>query len=125
MRYLLLLLLCVTTFSFATPVNFSDPQKAIFVKKTAATVTITVKSNPTTGYSWFLKKYNHALIQPISRNYVAPSQKLPGAGGYEVWTFKINSTAFDVPQWLAISLAYARPWSPQSAKVQTFTVVTQ
>ena len=36
----------------------SDPSKPIVVQSSAPEFTIHLASNPTTGYSWFLKKYN-------------------------------------------------------------------
>src|SRR3990167_2548252 len=104
MRYLVgLLLLLYTAFSFAaSSMQITDPQKAIFVQSKASTVKIILQSNPTTGYSWFLKRYNHFLIQPLSHTYMPPARNIPGAGGYDVWIFKAPADAFKVPQLITI-----------------------
>lgn len=75
---------------------------------------IKLKSNPSTGYSWFLRDYNANLITPIKREIDNPTKNSPikivGAPVYEIWTFKVNAAAFIVPQQTTLKLAYARPW---------------
>src|SRR5690606_29177590 len=104
--------------------EFTDPAKSIQVSPASTAVVIKVKSNPTTGYSWFLVNYNEALLSPISHKYMAPKSQLVGASGYEVWQFRVNAAAFIMPQITTISLQYARPWQITATDQQTkFTVV--
>src|SRR3989338_2893285 len=120
MRYLVSLLLSLyTIFSFAAAsVQVTNPQKAIFVQPNAATITITLQSNPTTGYSWFLKGYNHFLVQPVSHSYTSPADNIPGAPGFETWNFTVTAEAFKVPQVTTVQLAYMRPWEPNNQQIQ-------
>lgn len=104
--------------------NFNDPAKPIMVGKTESVFTINLKSNPTTGFSWFLVGYDRNLIQPVGHKYYAPDVKLIGAGGYEKWSFKVKPAGFIVPQVTNIHLAYTRPWSLEDYKPVTFKVVT-
>lgn len=107
-------------------VNFTDPSKSIIVKKSNPVFSIVLQSNPTTGYSWFLKNYDKNLVSPISRKFTAPAdKKIVGAPGYETWTFRIKKpSGFVVPQVTSIILIYARPWEDQGAQATNFKVVT-
>lgn len=87
-----------------------DKQNIVLTKSDNAEFSIQLKSNPTTGFSWFLREYNSDLITPISHKFLPPEKKLLGAGGAEVWTFKVNKIAFTVPMQTTLRLIYARPW---------------
>jgi len=107
-------------------VVFTDPLKAILVKKSEPIFTITLQSNPTTGYSWALKGYDPKIIVPLKRKfYPATNHKLLGAPGYEKWVFKIKPEGFTVPQLTSITLIYFRPWDDQGIQAINFRVVTK
>lgn len=90
--------------------TYTDPSNIIQVTPADSTVTIKIKSNATTGYSWFLTDYNSAVLTPISSKYVAPTSNLVGAAGYVEWQFSVNKAAFTVPQLTQVSMQYLRPW---------------
>ena len=104
--------------------DYSDPSKSIMLDKSSPTFTIKLKSNPSTGFSWFLVKYDNNLIKPISHKYYAPDTKLVGAPGYEEWVFKSKPEALIVPHITKIQLAYTRPWNLEGYRTITFKVVT-
>ncbi len=88
--------------------------------------TIQLKSNPTTGYMWFLREYSTKMITPLKHSVIAPEKKLIGASGYEQWTFKVNPEAFIVPQLLTIRMIYTRPWTSTDPGTQIiFRVMTE
>lgn len=89
---------------------YTDPNNIVQVTPTDSTVTIKIKSNATTGYSWFLTDYNSALLTPVFSKYVAPTSNLVGAAGYVEWQFSVNKAAFAVPQLTQVSMQYIRPW---------------
>lgn len=120
----ILFLFSMITFGANNKVVFTSPDKSIMVNKSSTTFTITLESNPTTGYGWFLVKYNSNLIVPVSQKYYPSNTKLIGAGGYEKWIFKAKPMAFMVPQVTFIQLAYTRPWNLENYKPITFKVVT-
>jgi len=105
-------------------VVYTSPAKAISVTQKKPEFTITLKSNPTTGFSWFLGKYDEGLIKAVSQKYVAPSSKLMGAPGYEVWTFKVLPKAFAIPSTMEIEMDYARPWEKKPGNKTVFRVYT-
>jgi len=71
--------------------------------------TVTLESNPSTGYQWFLKKYDHQILNLINYSYV-PSKdtKLIGAPGNAKWTFKVNSYVVKAPVVTHIELLHKR-----------------
>lgn len=88
-------------------------------------IIIKLKSNPTTGYSWFLVKYNSHLIKPINHTYVPPISQLVGASGEEVWRFRAEPAAFIVPQQTKIVFVYSRPWEDaEKAEQQVFITIS-
>ncbi len=96
-------------------VGFTDPNTPIIVEQSNPTFTITLKSNPTTGYSWSLKDkgYDEKLISLVSHKFYPPTNKtLVGAPGYEEWIFKVNPSSFTASQTTktTIALVYIRPW---------------
>ena len=105
-------------------IKITDPNKPIMVNKSNPIITITVQSNRTTGFMWFLTNYDSELIQPMAHKYVAKKTKLVGAGGYEIWTFKVKKTGFVAPQISNITLQYNRPWEMQPGKSVSYKIVT-
>jgi inhibitor of cysteine peptidase len=108
----------------AKTITMTDPGKTIMVARQAPTVTITLSSNATTGFSWFLGSPLSGLIEPVSDQYHAPSNHLIGAPGYETWTFKLKKAAFVVPTILTIPLIYTRAFDAKGAKPLFFTLST-
>jgi inhibitor of cysteine peptidase len=93
-----------------------DPHHSVFIIK--------LKSNPTTGYSWFLREYNSNLLAPIKHGFQQPNTALIGAAGYESWTFRMKPAAFIVPHQLPIRFVYARPWQGADNSTQIVFRVT-
>ena len=121
LKYMPLLLLISTTV-FAADITDSD--KPIMVTKNNI-VTLRIESNPTTGYSWYLKTYDPTLIKPMSENYQAPKKLIPGRGGVDVWKFRLLPNAMNVPHIMEVTLEYRRPWEMDSGLTRTFQIVTR
>ena len=101
--------------------------KVVSVSKSKPSFTVTLPSNATTGYSWFLVRCNHKLITPVSATYIAPeNKKMMGAPGKMQWRFKVTAAGLSVPRVMTIVLAYSRPWQPMvSAQHYRIAVVSQ
>lgn len=135
--YVLLLLISASSFAAlkeepqATPSKganvFSQDKAIAVVTPTQSTFVIQLKSNPTTGYSWFLREYNDNLLTPVKHTFIAPKdKKLMGAPGMEEWTFKAKPAAFVVPQETTIRFVYTRPWEQSDNTTQMiFKVITR
>lgn len=120
-----LLMLSAITAIAAQPTNnvvFSSPNTPIKVQANQTEFTLTLQSNPSTGYSWFLTEYDNQLITSVSHQFIAPDSKLIGAPGYEIWTFKLTPTAFVVSQSTTVVMEYARPWDKSSGSKSAFKV---
>jgi|SRR5579862_7396779 len=112
-----------TSFADKKPVNpsddfYSEDKLNISVDAMHPEFTIKLKSNPTTGYSWFLREYDANLLTPLKHKFAKPSQKLIGAPGYELWTFHVKPSGFIVPQLTTIRMVYTRPWQGMESSTQ-------
>ena len=106
--------------------EYTDPNTMIQATPDKSIVVLKIKSNPTTGYSWFLNHYDSELLTPISQEYIPSKSELVGAGGYVEWKFKVNEKAFTVPQLTKISLEYIRPWVvAESTQKLDFTIAIE
>lgn len=85
------------------------------------TLTVTLESNPTTGFSWALtSNSDETVLQEVDHEYVADAAAetpLMGAGGVENWTFKALAKGE-----ATISMEYSQPWEGGEKAVQTFTL---
>jgi inhibitor of cysteine peptidase len=127
-------LLCSSALAFAQKAKPVVDDAAVYLQdKTAFIISsdkpvfvIKLKSNPTTGYSWFLRESNPELFEAVKHQYEAPAdKKLMGASGYELWTFRAKPAAFVVPQQTAIRFIYTRPWeTAENATQIVFKVAT-
>lgn len=105
---------------------FTEEKLNILVSPHQPEFTLKLKSNPTTGYTWFLRGYDSNLISPVKHSFQAGNQKLMGAPGFEYWTFRVKPAGFTVPQQTMIRMIYARPWaSSDSSTVLVFHITTQ
>lgn len=106
---------------------YTEQKTGVVVTAEQPEFSIKLKSNPTTGYSWFLREYHSRYLTPVKHVFQAPvNRKLVGAPGFEVWTFRMKPEAFTVPLQTALRFIYARPWekSGQSTAV-VFWISTQ
>jgi len=83
------------------------------------TLTVTLDSNPTTGFSWALAaNSDEAVLQEVDHEYVADDTgetPLAGAGGVENWTFKALEKGETT-----VSMEYGQPWEGGEKAAQTF-----
>ncbi len=92
------------------PAVYTEESSGIAVTADSSQFIIKLKANPTTGYAWFLREYDDRLLTPVKYEFTAAQNKLVGAPGIAVWTFKAKKPAFVVPQQTVLRFVYARPW---------------
>lgn len=132
MKLLVGLLFLFSTVCFAQEGQASAEPTVYTQDKLAVTVTpdkpefiIKLKSNPTTGYSWFLREYDGDMMTPVKHQFQHATSQLVGAPGFELWTFKMKKEAFTVPQQTIVRFVYARPWnSTDASQMVIFRVTT-
>lgn len=107
-------------------IAFSNPAKPIVVQKSSPTFIILLQSNPTTGYSWFLKGYNAKYIKVVTHKFIPPQRRMMGAPGYQQWVFAVTPVAFKQAVTTSIRLVYMRPWEKtKPAQDVTFKVIAK
>ena len=85
--------------------------------------TITLDSNPTTGYQWKLSdNLTEGIVKLVKLEYLAPETEMVGTGGKEVWTFEGVR-----PGETTIDLEYVRPWETgvEPVVVKSFGVTVE
>lgn len=103
---------------------YSTTQNAIVVYRNAPEFSIKLKSNPSTGYQWYLMDYPHHSIDPMSHQFYPSQSKRVGEPGYEIWVFKVLPGAFNVPEMIKLSLIYARPFEISRGSAKTFSIIS-
>lgn len=131
-KIMTLLLICFPVMAAAItkqqpPVVYTEDKPVAVVTASNPVFSIKLKSNPTTGYSWYLRRYNTNVLQPVKHSFEPPeNSKLLGAPGYEIWTFRVKPDGFKVPMQTKIRFVYARSWEiNDQGKQLVFQVTTQ
>lgn len=119
---LLVFFLSMTAYGAQSPL-MTEPTKSIVVQPNQKTIVLRLRSNPTTGYSWYFESTKPAWLRVVSRQFVAPKTQLVGAPGYEEWTFGVPKLSGSIPRIASIVMRYARPWDIKGSKPTTFYVV--
>lgn len=91
------------------------------------TVTVTLCSNPTTGFQWLetAQISDPTVLEQVDHKFIAPVHEPPpppGTPGQEVWAFKALKKGTST-----ISMEYSRPWEGGEKAIWTFglTVVVK
>ena len=85
--------------------------------------TITLESNPTTGYRWQLAQpLDEVIVTLVGIEFKPPDTRRLGAGGREVWTFKAVGQGRTT-----VEMAYLRAWEKDVPPIKraTFRVIVQ
>jgi inhibitor of cysteine peptidase len=78
--------------------------------------TITLQSNPGTGYQW-IPTFNTTILNLVSHDYKPASTKLLGSPGTDVFTFKAINHGTDT-----VKMIYKRSWETESVQEKIFLV---
>jgi len=105
-----------------TKCNINEDTSMI-TAKVGEEFTITLDSNPTTGYSWKLpEKFSEGIIKLVNHEFQPPETQRKGAGGKEIWRFKAVTAGKTT-----ITLDYVRLWEKdkEPAKKSTFEITVK
>jgi inhibitor of cysteine peptidase len=81
-------------------------------------LTVSLASNPTTGYEWVLAGISDMSVVELVDTYFVPyPSDLMGTGGMEVWTFQIVHGGSSL-----ISIEYRQPWEEGVDPADTFSL---
>jgi inhibitor of cysteine peptidase len=122
----LIFIVLITRIGIAeTTTLYTENNPIVMVTPDHPEFTLKLKSNPTTGFRWYLQNYNIDLIEPIAQeNEVSKDKKIMGAPIHELWTFRVKPAAFVVPTRTKIQLIYLRPWEKSDDVKRMNVVVT-
>jgi inhibitor of cysteine peptidase len=96
------------SFCGAAPDPPADSPTTAIAATVGVPFSITLDSNPTTGYSWDLATpLDPNVVDLLHHSYQRAGGPRPGAGGTELWTFEPLCAGFTT-----IVLRYRRPWEP-------------
>jgi len=99
------------------PVSGKSPLGREAWVRVGSTVTFTLCSNASTGFSWGTLKYDHAALALTKRLSSPPKTPMPGAAGTERWTFKVLRATTS-----SVSVQYSRPWAGGEKSVWSLTL---
>ena len=91
-------------------VQATDASKPIIVMAETPHFEIKLPRNATTGYQWFLLDDVARRFSTIHQSYQATdSNGKVGAGGMDIWVFRLSPSAFKYPHIIQLHFIYARP----------------
>jgi inhibitor of cysteine peptidase len=102
------------TTTFVNP-PLDDKEQNITVRK-GQEFTITLDSNPTSGYKW-VPTFNNYMINIISHNFQPTSPVVIGGSGKDIFTFKARNTGSTV-----LKMVYKRSWEQQFVDEKNFLI---
>jgi inhibitor of cysteine peptidase len=112
---LLLLVTACTSTPRRVSVNESFSGKQVTIAA-CGSLTVTLDSNATTGYSWQLMGISdNTVLEKTNNVYEAPPSALIGAGGKEVWTFKALRAVKTT-----LTMEYDQPWTGGQKDAKNF-----
>ncbi|EKD92050.1 MAG: hypothetical protein ACD_29C00220G0001 [uncultured bacterium] len=119
-----ILLLCLSAFAVVIikPMQFTSNAKPLVLTAENPEITITLPSNPTTGFTWSIQKYDTNLLKLVLQRYTPPNSRLMGAPGIQQYTFQAIQTGYSVTQVGHVVLQYARQWTTVGATQKVFII---
>jgi len=113
----MLILFSLSACSGTQTLTAEDSGKSIQIK-TGETFTITLESNPTTGYQWMVLDVDEKILSQVGdAEYQSKGTVMPGSGGEETFTFKALKSGKT-----ELLLGYERPWEEGVDPVESFTI---
>jgi predicted secreted protein len=124
--YLTMTLAIVASSINAAPLMITDLSKPVVLNASQTEISVSLPSNATTGFSWFVVAGKMGkFLTPVSHTYQAPDSKLAGAGGMEIFTFKVDKASFAVPTRIVVHFSYQKPWEKVIGKKATLVLLTK
>ena len=114
---LLLLVTACTSTPRRVSVNESFSGKQVTIAA-GGSLTVTLDSNATTGYSWQLMGISdNTVLEKTNNVYEAPTSGLMGASGKEVWTFQALRAGK-----ATVTMEYGQPWTGGQKDANNFVL---
>ena len=109
---------CVPTSSGEAVTLDADDNGSTVTIPVSGSFTVSLASNPTTGYEWGLVDLTTSILENTDHQYVqdAAPPGMVGVGGTETWEFTGRSAGTTT-----LRLEYRRPWETEE-EVESFEV---
>jgi len=99
--------------------SYSITDKKICLKQGIKQFSVRLPSNPSTGYSWFLKNSNSTIIKLVKKKYFPPKTNNIGAPGTMVFVFEVLPGK-TIKGNINLIFVYKRPFNNEIAKVKNY-----
>ncbi len=85
-------------------------------------LTLTLPSNPSTGYRWLLQNPANAILGALGPEVYSSSDSdgMVGSAGQSTWRFRSRAAGEG-----HLVLVYQQPWAPEEAPAQTFDCIVK
>ena len=103
---------------------FAEPQTVVNLSSRSEHLILKLPANPTTGYQWRVKSYDHTLFALTKSQYHASSTQRIGSGGEMVFVFTCLH-AESIPKSTNIQFEYARPWTKNGSTLKDIKIKFQ
>ena len=104
------------------------PTKTVQLAPGKSQVKVVLKTQPSTGYRWYLKDYDAKRLKPLKVTIkpIATAHNKPLIGGpmQSVWLFKLTSAATTVPEVNEVVFQYMRAWEGQPIRQQIVRIIS-
>ncbi len=102
----------------AATVDLSEKDNGAVLKlQPGDQIAVTLRGNPTTGYTWNLDAISVDILTPESEPKYVRDADLPGAGGEYTFRFTAQTRGYT-----KVILAYLRTWETGTPPAKTFTM---
>lgn len=101
----------------ARNIDLDDQSDCPVTLRTGQTLTLTLPSNPSTGYRWLLQNPAASTLRSLGPEvYNHPEDAgIVGSAGRSTWRFQAQQAGES-----HLILVYQQPWAPEVRPVQTF-----
>lgn len=101
---------------------YAEDVVTISVAPGETSFTVSLPSNPTTGYDWTVTRYDAQLLKLVTTKYTPEKTNMVGSGGTMVFNFeRVSGVA--IPQTTAMEFRYARSWEKDSGTLQKVVII--
>lgn len=101
---------------------YADDVITVSVAPGETSFTVSLPSNPTTGYDWTITRFDAKLLKLVTSKYTPDKTDRIGSGGTMAFNFELLS-GVSIPQTTTMEFRYARSWEKDGATLQNVVVV--
>lgn len=101
---------------------YAEDVVTISVAPGETSFTVSLASNPSTGYDWTVTRFDSKLLKLVTSKYTPDKTNMVGSGGTMAFNFELVSGAAK-PQSTTMEFRYARSWEKDGGTLQNVVVI--